>query len=70
MLDEQVIRNMNDAMIANAPGVQPQFGGGYGLGDSFNSRGLALSFQRDTMPDGFNQNSYFRTFMILSGLKY
>jgi iron complex outermembrane recepter protein len=62
MLEDQVIRNMNDAMIANAPGVQPQLGGGYGFGDSFNSRGLALSFQRDTMPDGFNQNSYFRTF--------
>lgn len=61
MLEEQGIRNMNQAMIANAPGVQPQLGGGYGFGDSFNSRGLSLSFLRDTMPDGTAQNNYFRT---------
>jgi iron complex outermembrane receptor protein len=36
-------------------------GGGYGFGDSFNSRGLSLSFLRDTMPDGTAQNNYFRT---------
>lgn len=61
MLVEQGIRDMNQAMIANAPGVQPQLGGGYGFGDSFNSRGLSLSFLRDTMPDGTAQNNYFRT---------
>ena len=61
MLEEQGIRDMNQAMIANAPGVQPQMGGGYGFGDSFNSRGLSLSFLRDTMPDGTAQNNYFRT---------
>lgn len=61
MLKEQGIVNMNQAMIANAPGVQPQLGGGYGFGDSFNSRGLSLSFLRDTMPDGTAQNNYFRT---------
>lgn len=61
MLEEQGIRDMNQAMIANAPGVQPQLGGGYGFGDSFNSRGLSLSFLRDTMPDGTAQNNYFRT---------
>jgi iron complex outermembrane recepter protein len=61
MLEEQGIRTMNEAMIANAPGVQPQMGGGYGFGDSFNSRGLSLSFLRDTMPDGTAQNNYFRT---------
>lgn len=62
MIEEQGLRTMNQAMIANAPGVQPQMGGGYGFGDSFNSRGLSLSFLRDTMPDGTAQNSYFRTF--------
>ncbi len=61
MIEEQGIRTMNQAMIANAPGVQPQMGGGYGFGDSFNSRGLSLSFMRDTMPDGTAQNNYFRT---------
>lgn len=61
MLEEQGVRDMNQAMIANAPGVQPQLGGGYGFGDSFNSRGLSLSFLRDTMPDGTAQNNYFRT---------
>ncbi len=61
MLKEQGIRTMNQAMIANAPGVQPQMGGGYGFGDSFNSRGLSLNFLRDTMPDGTAQNNYFRT---------
>ncbi len=61
MLEEQGIRDMNQAMIANSPGVQPQLGGGYGFGDSFNSRGLSLSFLRDTMPDGTAQNNYFRT---------
>lgn len=61
MLEEQAVRNMNQAMVANVPGVQPQMGGGYGFGDSFNSRGLSLSFMRDTMPDGTAQNNYFRT---------
>lgn len=62
MIEEQGLRNMNQAMIANAPGVQPQMGGGYGISDSFNSRGLSLSFLRDTMPDGTAQNNYYRTF--------
>lgn len=62
MIAEQNLRDMNQAMVANSPGVQPQMGGGYGFSDSFNSRGLSLSFLRDTMPDGTAQNNYYRTF--------
>lgn len=60
VLQEQGVTEMNDAM-RNVSSVQPLMGGGYGFGNSFTSRGLALSYLRDDLPDGGAQNSYFRT---------
>lgn len=60
LLQEQGVTEMNDAM-RNVSSVQPLMGGGYGFGNSFTSRGLALSYLRDDLPDGSAQNSYFRT---------
>ncbi|WP_256327691.1 TonB-dependent siderophore receptor [Nitrosospira sp. Nl5] len=60
LLQEQGVTEMNDAM-RNVSSVQPLMGGGYGFGNSFTSRGLALSYLRDDLPDGGAQNSYFRT---------
>ncbi|PTR09629.1 iron complex outermembrane receptor protein [Nitrosospira sp. Nsp5] len=60
LLQEQGAIDMNDAM-RNVSSVQPLMGGGYGFGNSFTSRGLALSYLRDDLPDGGAQNSYFRT---------
>lgn len=60
LLKEQGAQTMNDAM-SNVSSVQPQMGGGYGFANSYNSRGLSLSFLRDNMPDGTAQNNYFRT---------
>ena len=60
LLQEQGVTDMNDAM-RNVSSVQPLMGGGYGFGNSFTSRGLALSYLRDDLPDGGAQNSYFRT---------
>jgi iron complex outermembrane receptor protein len=60
VLKEQGVIEMNDAM-RNVSSVQPLMGGGYGFANSFTSRGLALSFFRDYIPDGNNQNNYFRT---------
>lgn len=60
LLQEQGAFDMNDAM-RNVSSVQPLMGGGYGFGNSFTSRGLALSYLRDDLPDGGAQNSYFRT---------
>ncbi|WP_232297913.1 TonB-dependent siderophore receptor [Nitrosospira sp. NpAV] len=60
VLQEQGVTDMNDAM-RNVSSVQPLMGGGYGFGNSFTSRGLALSYLRDDLPDGGAQNSYFRT---------
>ncbi|WP_238529820.1 TonB-dependent receptor [Nitrosospira multiformis] len=59
-LKEQGVIEMNDAM-RNVSSVQPLMGGGYGFANSFTSRGLALSFFRDYIPDGNLQNNYFRT---------
>ena len=60
VLREQGVIEMNDAM-RNVSSVQPLMGGGYGFANSFTSRGLALSFFRDYIPDGNLQNNYFRT---------
>lgn len=60
ILREQAAYSMNDAM-RNVSSIQPQQGGGYGFANSFNSRGLQLSFLRDGMPDGTAQNGYYRT---------
>ncbi|SFU68748.1 iron complex outermembrane recepter protein [Nitrosospira multiformis] len=60
VLKEQGVIEMNDAM-RNVSSVQPLMGGGYGFANSFTSRGLALSFFRDYIPDGNLQNNYFRT---------
>lgn len=59
-LREQGVQTMNDAM-RNASSVQPQYAGGYGLANSYNSRGLSVNFLRDDLPDGAAQNSYLRT---------
>ncbi len=61
LLREQGVIDMNDAM-RNVSSVQPLMGGGYGFANNFTSRGLALSFLRDNMPDGTAaQNGYYRT---------
>ncbi len=61
LLREQGVIDMNDAM-RNVASVQPLMGGGYGFANNFTSRGLALSFFRDNMPDGTApQNGYYRT---------
>jgi iron complex outermembrane receptor protein len=61
LLKEQGVIDMNEAM-RNASSVQPQYAGGYGFANNFTSRGLALSFFRDNMPDGTAaQNGYYRT---------
>ena len=61
LLREQGVIDMNDAM-RNVSSVQPLMGGGYGFANNFTSRGLALSFLRDSMPDGTApQNGYYRT---------
>jgi len=60
ILREQAAFSMNDAM-RNVSSIQPQMAGGYGFANSFNSRGLQLSFLRDGMPDGNAQNNYYRT---------
>lgn len=60
ILLEQGAQTMNDAM-RNVSSVQPQYGGGYGLANNYNSRGLAVNFLRDELPDGATQNGYFRT---------
>src|ERR1700712_4843951 len=60
LLREQGVIDMNDAM-RNVSSVQPLMGGGYGFANNFTSRGLALSFLRDNMPDGTAaQNGYYR----------
>lgn len=59
-LHDQGAVTMNDAM-RNVSSVQPLMAGGYGFANSYTSRGLPLSFLRDSMPDGSAQNSYFRT---------
>ena len=59
-LREQGVQTMNEAM-RNVSSVQPQHGGGYGYANSYNSRGLAVNFLRDDLPDGTTQNGYFRT---------
>jgi iron complex outermembrane receptor protein len=61
LLKEQGVIDMNDAM-RNVSSVTPLMGGGYGFANNFTSRGLALSFLRDDMPDGTApQNGYYRT---------
>ena len=61
LLREQGVIDMNDAM-RNVASVQPLMGGGYGFANNYTSRGLALSFFRDNMPDGTApQNGYYRT---------
>lgn len=61
LLREQGVIDMNDAM-RNVSSVQPLMGGGYGFANNYTSRGLALSFFRDNMPDGTApQNGYYRT---------
>ncbi|MDI1363229.1 TonB-dependent receptor [Methylotenera sp.] len=59
-LREQGVQTMNEAM-RNVSSVQPQHGGGYGYANNYNSRGLAVNFLRDDLPDGTAQNGYFRT---------
>jgi len=59
-LRAQGVQTMNDAM-RNASSVQPQYAGGYGLGNNYTSRGLSINFLRDDLPDGATQNSYLRT---------
>ncbi|MGB4812742.1 MAG: TonB-dependent receptor [Methylophilaceae bacterium] len=59
-LREQGVQTMNDAM-RNVSSVQPTFGGGYGYANNYSSRGLAVNFLRDDLPDGTTQNGYFRT---------
>lgn len=59
-LREQGVQTMNDA-LRNASSVQPQYAGGYGLGNNYTSRGLSVNFLRDDLPDGATQNSYLRT---------
>lgn len=59
-LREQGVQTMNDA-LRNASSVQPQYAGGYGLGNNYTSRGLSVNFLRDDLPDGTAQNSYLRT---------
>lgn len=60
LLQEQGVTTMNDAM-RNVSGVQPLMGGGYGFANNYTSRGLAINFLRDDMPDGSAQNGYWRT---------
>ena len=59
-LREQGVQTMNEAM-RNVSSVQPTYGGGYGLANNYSSRGLAVNFLRDDLPDGTTQNGYFRT---------
>ncbi|MES1987167.1 MAG: TonB-dependent receptor, partial [Pseudomonadota bacterium] len=59
-LREQGVQTMNDAM-RNVSSVQPQYAGGYGLANNYSSRGLAVNFLRDDLPDGTTQNGYLRT---------
>lgn len=60
LLREEGALTMNDAM-RNVSSVQVQHGGGYGYANNYNSRGLAINFLRDDLPDGTAQNGYFRT---------
>jgi iron complex outermembrane receptor protein len=59
-LREQGVQTMNEAM-RSISSVQPIYGGGYGLANNYSSRGLAVNFLRDDLPDGTTQNGYLRT---------
>lgn len=60
LLREKGALTMDDAM-RNVSSVQPQMAGGYGYANNYSSRGLAVNFLRDDLPDGTSQNGYFRT---------